>query len=155
MDSYSLFATAGTIVAGTITFLILRSGLKTKPEVKVPKDKPSGAADVCDEELEEFTYEKLKLYSGEDESKPLLLGAKGRVFDVTPGKDFYGPGGPYAAFAGHDATVALAKMKVDSSLMNIPRPTAALSLSEKDILNDWVLKFEMKYKVVGKLVGTE
>mmetsp|Transcript_15711 Transcript_15711/g.34045 ORF Transcript_15711/g.34045 Transcript_15711/m.34045 type:complete len:157 (-) Transcript_15711:204-674(-) len=154
MDSYTLFATAGTIVAGTVTFLILRSGMQKKSGgVSVPKAKPldvSGSG----EDLEEFSYEKLKMYTGEDESKPLLLGAKGRVFDVSPGKDFYGPGGPYAAFAGHDATVALAKMKVDSTLVNVPKPTASLSLSERDILHDWVSKFEQKYKVVGKLVGT-
>jgi membrane-associated progesterone receptor component len=92
--------------------------------------------------------------SGADETKPVLLGAKGLVYDVTAGKDFYGPGGPYAVFAGSDATVALAKMKVDEAHVNVPNPSAGLTLSEKDILNDWVTKFEQKYKVVGRLVGT-
>eukprot|EP00238_Polyblepharides_amylifera_P009238 CAMPEP_0196593934 /NCGR_PEP_ID=MMETSP1081-20130531/76954_1 /TAXON_ID=36882 /ORGANISM="Pyramimonas amylifera, Strain CCMP720" /LENGTH=72 /DNA_ID=CAMNT_0041918061 /DNA_START=372 /DNA_END=590 /DNA_ORIENTATION=- len=72
---------------------------------------------------------------------------------MTLGKDFYGPDGPYEAFAGKDATRALALMKVDEALTNVPNPTQGLSLSEMDILNDWFTKYENKYPKVGVLAS--
>ncbi|URD88331.1 Cytochrome b5-like Heme/Steroid binding domain [Musa troglodytarum] len=42
-------------------------------------------------------------------SYPLLMAIKGQVYDVTQSTMFYGPGGPYALFAGKDASRALAK----------------------------------------------
>ncbi|KAA8521721.1 hypothetical protein F0562_012394 [Nyssa sinensis] len=58
----------------------------------------------------ELTSQQLKQYDGTDPSKPIYVALKGRVFDVTTGKSFYGPGGAYAMFAGKDASRALAKM---------------------------------------------
>ncbi len=46
---------------------------------------------------------RLLAYNGSDPCKPLLLSLKGRVIDVSMGRDFYGPGGPYGVFAGKDA----------------------------------------------------
>ena len=61
MDSYTLVATAATIVAGTVTFLVLRSGSRKKSkEVAVWKDEPSSAPRASLEGLEEFSYAKLK-----------------------------------------------------------------------------------------------
>ena len=50
-----------------------------------------------------FTKEQLAEYDGSDPSRPLLLALKGAVVDVSNGKDFYGPMGPYAIMAGKDA----------------------------------------------------
>ncbi|GLT67647.1 hypothetical protein SLA2020_399390 [Shorea laevis] len=58
----------------------------------------------------EVTPQQLSQYNGTDPSKPIYVAVKGRIFDVTNGKSFYGPGGPYALFAGKDASRALAKM---------------------------------------------
>lgn len=49
-----------------------------------------------------FTRVQLRHFDGSfDESskeeRPVYLSISGIVFDVTDGKDFYGPGGPYAA----------------------------------------------------------
>ena len=48
-----------------------------------------------------YTLEELAKYDGVVEPKnPILICCLGTVFDMTKGKDFYGPGGPYEAFAG-------------------------------------------------------
>lgn len=47
-----------------------------------------------------FPRAELAEYNGTDASKPLLLAADGFVFDVSAGRTFYGPGGPYGKMAG-------------------------------------------------------
>lgn len=42
-------------------------------------------------------------------SPKVYIALKDEVFDVS-NADFYKPGGPYVVLAGHDASVALAKM---------------------------------------------
>jgi predicted heme/steroid binding protein len=49
--------------------------------------------------------EELKDATGEG-GKPLWLSIKGRVYDVTQGAAFYGPGTSYNGFTGRDATRA-------------------------------------------------
>ncbi|XP_027180804.1 probable steroid-binding protein 3 [Coffea eugenioides] len=96
-----------------------------------------------------FTLQQLKQYDGSDPSKPIYVAVKSRVFDVTAGKSFYGPGGSYCMFAGKDASRALAKMsKNDEDVIG-----SLDGLSEKEIqtLDDWEKKFEAKYPVVGSL----
>ncbi|KAF1658707.1 UNVERIFIED_CONTAM: Protein vem-1, partial [Eudyptes robustus] len=54
-----------------------------------------------------MTLEELRPYDGVQDER-VLLAVCGNIYDVTRGKDFYGPGGPYEKLAGHDATRALA-----------------------------------------------
>ncbi|XP_021758019.1 probable steroid-binding protein 3 [Chenopodium quinoa] len=98
----------------------------------------------------EFTLQQLKQYDGTDPSKSVYVAIKGRVFDVSTGKNFYGPGGAYAMFAGKDASRALAKMSKneDDVVSNID----GLSDKELEVLADWEKKFEAKYPVVGRVV---
>jgi len=56
---------------------------RPKPKVTLPK----GPAPVV---FRTFTPTTLLPYNGED-GKPVYLAVRGRVFDVTPGKNFYGP----------------------------------------------------------------
>ena len=77
----------------------------------------------------------------------MLIAAKGRIFDVTKGRDFYGKGGPYNCFAGIDCSRALAKVSLDPKDLNAK--CADLYAAERDVLNDWVRKFEDKYPEVG------
>ena len=51
-----------------------------------------------------FTKEDLSHYDGTDASLPILIAIKGRVYDVSEGKDYYGPKGGYHFFAGRDGT---------------------------------------------------
>ncbi|KAL6009749.1 Membrane steroid-binding protein 1 [Asimina triloba] len=63
---------------------------------------------------------------------------------------FYGPGGPYALFAGRDASRALALMSFDPN--DLTGNIEGLNPDEIEVLNDWELKFIEKYVKVGQLV---
>ncbi|CAK9183671.1 unnamed protein product [Ilex paraguariensis] len=63
---------------------------------------------------------------------------------------FYGPGGPYALFAGRDASRALALMSFKPQ--DLTGNIAGLSTSELEVLQDWEYKFMEKYVKVGQLV---
>ena len=79
-----------------------------------------------------------------------LIGLKGRVFDASS-NPMYAKGGSYDCFVGKDASVALAKMKFDEEFMD-PNQThwsQDLNTSELNILEDWLIKFESKYHLVG------
>ncbi|XP_009363414.1 probable steroid-binding protein 3 [Pyrus x bretschneideri] len=99
----------------------------------------------------EFTAQQLIQYNGTDPSKPIYVALKGRVFDVTDGKSFYGPGGPYEMFAGKDASRALAKMSKNDE--DITASLEGLTEKEIGVLADWEKKFEAKYPVVGRVAS--
>ena len=40
----------------------------------------------------EITLDELTKYDGRDPSHPLLFAVRGQIFDVTEGRNFYGPG---------------------------------------------------------------
>lgn len=88
---------------------------------------------------------------------PVYLSVRGRVFDVTSGKNFYGPGGPYENFAGRDASRGLASGSFDEDMLtkNLNGPLddlRDLDDDQKQALKDWEERFTEKYLVVGKLV---
>ena len=60
---------------------------------------------------------------------------------------FYGPGGPYALFAGKDASRALAKMSFEEK--DLTGDISGLSGYELGALQDWEYKFMSKYVKVG------
>ncbi|KAL3330115.1 hypothetical protein AABB24_034131 [Solanum stoloniferum] len=91
----------------------------------------------------ELTADELKAYDGSDPSKPIYVAIKGRIFDVSAGNSFYGPGGPYCMFAGKDASRALAKMSKNEE--DVSPSLDGLSEKEMGVLNDWETKFEAKY----------
>lgn len=82
---------------------------------------------------------------------------QGHVFDVTAGKSFYGPGGPYSNFAGRDASRGLAKNSFDEEMLtDLDKPIDTLSDltdEEKESLAGWANHFEGKYLLVGRLVN--
>lgn len=63
---------------------------------------------------------------------------------------FYGPGGPYALFAGRDASRALALLSFDSR--DLTGNLEGLNESELEVLLDWELKFNEKYVRIGQIV---
>lgn len=50
--------------------------------------------------LRKLTLEELARHDGTDPSLPLFLAIKGTVYDITAGKDFYGPDGKCQSSAG-------------------------------------------------------
>ncbi|KAI3828668.1 hypothetical protein L1987_02776 [Smallanthus sonchifolius] len=99
----------------------------------------------------ELTLDQLKQYDGTNPSNPIYIAVKGRIFDVTTGKSFYGPGGSYAMFAGKDASRALAKMSKNDE--DVIGSLDGLTEKEIGVLDDWEKKFEAKYPIVGSLAA--
>ncbi|SAM01829.1 hypothetical protein [Absidia glauca] len=89
----------------------------------------------------------------------ILMGVNGSVYDVTRGRSFYGPEGPYANFAGHDASRGLAKHSFDSDMVCDPNgpidKLEDLNTEEWESLREWEQHFATKYLLVGKLVENE
>ncbi|KAI5400498.1 membrane steroid-binding protein 1 [Lathyrus oleraceus] len=100
-------------------------------------------------QLGEITEEELKAYDGNDHDKPLLMAIKGQIYDVSQSRMFYGPGGPYALFAGKDASRALAKMSFEDK--DLTGDISGLGPFELDALQDWEYKFMEKYVKVGTI----
>lgn len=48
----------------------------------------------------DITLEELRAFDGRDPTKPLYVAVRGKVYDVTRGKQFYGPGQAYSCFTG-------------------------------------------------------
>ncbi|KAM0858371.1 hypothetical protein ACQ4PT_047870 [Festuca glaucescens] len=107
------------------------------------------AREVKIEMATELTAAQLRAYDGSDASKPIYVAIRGKVYDVSAGRGFYGPGGDYAIFAGREASRALAKMSKDSG--DVSGDLAGLSEKELGVLADWETKFQAKYPVVGRL----
>nr|XP_022907596.1 membrane-associated progesterone receptor component 1-like [Onthophagus taurus] len=99
----------------------------------------------------EMTFEDLKKYDGTGPDNRILVAIKGNIYDVSKARNFYGPGGSYAAFAGRDASRGLATFKVSVS-DNEYDDLSDLTPKEIESLTKWETKFKEKYNLVGKLV---
>ncbi|KAF7712342.1 Cytochrome b5 domain-containing protein [Penicillium ucsense] len=121
---------------------------------KQPVVLPRGPAPIV---FRIYTPKTLREFNGED-GKPVFLAVRGRVFDVSPGRNFYGPGGPYENFAGRDASRGLAHQSFDEDMLtkDLSGPLDDLKDLDEDQLENlqsWEEKFLEKYLVVGKLVA--
>tara|TARA_Y100000994_G_scaffold230950_1_gene217000 strand:- start:424 stop:843 length:420 start_codon:yes stop_codon:yes gene_type:complete len=95
------------------------------------------------------TRDELMRYTGNQHEKRIYLCCKNIVYDVTSAKDFYGPEGPYANFAGRDASRALALMSL--KIEDVENTDLSdLNEEQLNVLNDWERKFKSKYKIVGR-----
>lgn len=112
----------------------------------------------------------MRAFNGEN-GKPIYIAVQGpfdeapTVFDVSRGREFYGPGGPYHVFAGKvgfiplldnisyiagkNASRGLAKTSTDPD--DVEGPLDDLSESQKDALSQWYLRFMEKYENIGHL----
>mmetsp|Transcript_16362 Transcript_16362/g.24534 ORF Transcript_16362/g.24534 Transcript_16362/m.24534 type:complete len:287 (-) Transcript_16362:160-1020(-) len=128
-------------------------------ESKKPVEQEEEVEEEDEEPQRNFTFEQLKYFDGKkDEStneiKPVYLALNGLVFDVSDGRNFYGEGGPYEQFAGHECGVALAKMSFETSHLDDIAGCKDLSYVEKEELEGWIQKFQYYrcYPVRGRLI---
>lgn len=100
----------------------------------------------------DFTVAELLQYDGKQPDGRVLVAVNGSVYDVTKGKRFYGPGGPYAAFGGRDASRGLATFSVTSSDKPEYDDLSDLSPMEMESVLEWEAQFKEKYILVGRLL---
>ncbi|KAI4214377.1 MAG: hypothetical protein LQ351_003130 [Letrouitia transgressa] len=148
LSSQSIFSPLNLILISVLIYLIYLR-LRPSPPPVLAKSPPIV--------FRTFTPPLLKPYNGEN-NQPVYLAVRGRVFDVTSGRNFYGPGGPYENFAGRDASRGLACGSFDEDMLtkNLEGPLDTLEgLGEDEFsaLRDWEERFLEKYLVVGKLVA--
>lgn len=138
-----------TAICIGLVYLIYRSAQDKRETKSEPRKelKPLPKSDM--------TLEELRKYDGKsNEEGRILLAVNREIYDVTKGSRFYGPEGPYALLAGHDATRALALFAVDAVKDEWDDYTD-LSVSQMATVTEWLEQFKEKYEYVGKLVRTE
>lgn len=79
----------------------------------------------------------------------VYLAVKGKVHDVTAGRNFYGPGGAYENFAGRDATRGLACQSFEEDMLtkDLDGPLddcSDLGPDQLENLQGWVERFDSK-----------
>lgn len=137
-----------------ILFALFVAFLYTQLRPKTPAALPQGPPPTV---YRTYTPTSLIEFNGEQD-RPVYLAVRGRVFDVTPGRSFYGPGGPYENFAGRDASRGLAFQSFDRDMLteDLKAPLDDLKdLQEEQLenLQNWEERFQEKYLIVGKLVA--
>jgi len=154
MDFTTLFIIAA-FVAGALFIYKMYSGQK-KAQTASGDDYSDASDSSSDSEQEEeivereYTLDELHSFNGKDNAeKKIFVSILGKIFDVT-GSGFYGPNETYDMFAGHEASVALAKNELKPSLLD-QFDLSGLNNFEKDQLNGMFGHFEMKYRIVGWL----
>ena len=123
---------------------------------------PTGPKEEVEDEPDpprNFTAAQLKQFDGSKdpkthENKPVYLSLNGTVFDVSDGRDYYGPEGPYELFAGRECGVALAKMSFDTQYLDDMAGCSTLNHGERMELENWIEKFTYSrcYPILGKLI---
>lgn len=128
------------------------------------RDDPLAGVDFSEEECSDtdcsdrdasshptFTAKELEEFGSGTNGTPIYLSVFGRVYDVSKGEKFYGPGSNYAMFAGKDVTRALCLgCKEPECLV---RSTEGLSEDQIKEGKRWLSFFHMhdKYHYVGRM----
>ncbi|WKX98869.1 hypothetical protein Q1695_014055 [Nippostrongylus brasiliensis] len=121
--------------------------LKRRAEPEITPPKPRSVPPLPKQDM---TLDELRKFDGVQDEH-ILFALNGTIYDVTRGSSFYGPGGPYGALAGRDATRALSTMNV-KDVRDEWDDHEGLTADEKETANEWEASFKYKYPTVGKLI---
>jgi len=99
----------------------------------------------------DMTLQELRKYDGSQPDGRILVAVNSKIFDVTRGSRFYGPGGPYSSFAGHDASRALAMFQTDLVKEDYD-DLSDLSSEQMNSIREWEEQLADKYEFVGRLL---
>ncbi|CAK7245645.1 MAG: Dihydrodipicolinate synthase [Sporothrix thermara] len=149
-EAVTVFLTPLNVLLAAIVLYTLYAIFRPTPPPSFPKDPPATV-------FRTYTPHTLLPFDGK-EGRPVFLAVRGRVFDVSSGRNFYGPGGPYENFAGRDASRGLASHSFDEEMLtkDLDGPLDPLDDMTPDMLEalqGWEERFESKYLVVGRLVS--
>lgn len=95
----------------------------------------------------DFSIEELRKYDGTGDEGRILVAVNGKVFDVTKGKKFYAPGGPYSAFGGRDASRGLATFSVTGGKETYD-DLSDLNSVEMESVKEWEMQFTGIFKQI-------
>jgi membrane-associated progesterone receptor component len=140
-ESFWWLATPLNISLLLVLLTVLYLRFRPTPAVELPNAPPATV-------FQTFTPRTLLKYNGTNE-QPVYIAVRGKVYDVSPGRNFYGPGGPYENFAGRDATRGLACQSFDEEMLtkNLDGPLDPcddLSADQKENLAGWIERFDEK-----------
>ena len=135
-------------------YLVYQNHIKQEP----PKSPPKPPKIV---ENRDYTPKELIAKNGQNDSL-IYIAVKGKIYDVSSGKSFYGPGSAYENFAGRDASRGLAKNSFSEDTLtslSLNRPIDEpidtlkdLNPDEVEALEEWSQFFASKYPFVGQLI---
>lgn len=134
-------------LVGVITFLLYKITRSRQQPTALPPPPPE-----MPRLRRDFTVAELKKYDGTQPDGRVLVAVNGNVYDVTKGKNFYGPGGPYAVFGGRDASRGLATFSVTASPSDEYDDLSDLKSHEMESVREWEMQFKEKYILVGRLL---
>ncbi|KPM44809.1 hypothetical protein AK830_g1737 [Neonectria ditissima] len=146
-----------TALATPLNFILLSAVLYTFYALLRPSPPPALPREAPATVFRTYTPRTLLPFSGAD-GAPVYLAVRGRIFDVSRGRNFYGPGGPYSNFAGRDASRGLACGSFDEDMLteDLDGPLdklEGLDADQLEALQGWEERFLEKYEVVGRLVA--
>ena len=151
------------ILATTYYFKYYRRGRGNNEKIKDMREwltklpfRRSGGSRASDTYT--FSRSDLAHYTGENKDLPILIAIKGKVFDVTRGKGYYGPNGSYHFFAGRDGSRSFSTGCFDPKNPECTEKSHViddLTDAQKKDVEGWATFYEEKYDFVGDLLDMD